>query len=325
MLRHLDRALLLACVALLAGCGGGGGSSSGGGAASTTTAPVTSATPTPLGSSSSAPATSAAPPASTAPVSTIIASGTIKFLTYNVAGLPQFISQVQPARNIPLISPLLNNYELVVVQEDFWYHAVLTASARHPWKSVPLVQYYTLVGDGLNTFSNTRFFDFERRKWNDFHGIVNHSNDGLSSKGFSAARHDVGNGVLIDVYNLHADAGNDPGDVAARTKNFEQLLAFMQTYSTNNPVIVAGDTNLSANRPADMAVLADFLGRAGLRDAARTLGKPEELDRVMVRGTADVLLDPVLWRDADEFVDSAGQPLSDHPAIHVDVRWQKIR
>lgn len=319
--------LLLASVAcsalLVAGCGGG--SSGGGGGAASTTAPATSATPTPIGSSSSAPVATSATPASTAPVATFVAAGTIKFLTYNVAGLPQFISQVQPARNIPLISPLLNNYELVVVQEDFWYHSVLTAQARHPWKSVPLVQYYTLVGDGLNTFSQTRFFDFERRKWNDFHGIVNHSNDGLSSKGFSACRHDVGNGVMIDVYNLHADAGNDPGDEAARTKNFQQLLAFMQTYSTTNPVIVAGDTNLSANRPADMAVLSDFLGRAGLRDAARVLGKHEVLDRVMVRGTADVTLDPVLWRDADEFNDSNGQPLSDHSAIHVDVRWVKVR
>ncbi|HNC65195.1 MAG TPA: hypothetical protein PK075_11140 [Chitinophagales bacterium] len=41
-------------------------------------------------------------------------------MTYNVAGLPEGINSDQfPSRHIPLISPLLNNFDVVNVQEDF--------------------------------------------------------------------------------------------------------------------------------------------------------------------------------------------------------------
>jgi hypothetical protein len=40
-------------------------------------------------------------------------------LAYNVAGLPQEISKANPQQHIPLISPLLNEYDVVLTQEDF--------------------------------------------------------------------------------------------------------------------------------------------------------------------------------------------------------------
>ena len=69
-------------------------------------------------------------------------------LAYNVAGLPQGISGSDPERNLPLISPLLNDYDVVLTQEDFdwWtplaglldfrnYHARLRADATHPYRT----------------------------------------------------------------------------------------------------------------------------------------------------------------------------------------------
>ncbi|MDD9370350.1 MAG: hypothetical protein PV358_09575, partial [Acidimicrobiales bacterium] len=41
-------------------------------------------------------------------------SGTFSVLSYNVAGLPQEISTVNPQEHIPLISPLLNEYDIVL-------------------------------------------------------------------------------------------------------------------------------------------------------------------------------------------------------------------
>jgi hypothetical protein len=65
--------------------------------------------------------TSAAPPG--AP------SGEFAVLAYNVAGLPQGISSSNPKRNLPLISPLLNAYDIVFTQEDFdWWVPVLDTS-----------------------------------------------------------------------------------------------------------------------------------------------------------------------------------------------------
>jgi hypothetical protein len=77
-----------------------------------------------------------------------VLSGEFLALTYNVAGLPQGLSKSNPEINTPLISPLLNRYDLVLVQEDWEtpepnpiapfrvYHELLNADARHSYQSV---------------------------------------------------------------------------------------------------------------------------------------------------------------------------------------------
>lgn len=305
----------VACAALLvsslAGCSQGGSS---GRSASTSPGGATAAPITSYGSTGA--------PAGPQ----VIASGTIRALTYNVAGLPQGISSSNPVTNTPQISPLLNGYELVLVQEDFWYHAELAAQATHPYRSLPLTGYSTLVNDGLNRFSTTPFGQLTRIRWGACHGLTGDGNDCLSSKGFSVARHELHPGVTVDVYNIHADAGSSGGDIRAREDQFEQLARFMAVYSANQPLIVAGDTNLRGSaRPDDEQVLLTFLAATGLQDAARTLGAPESIDRLMFRGTSELELRPTSWRAASEFVDASGGALSDHDAIHVDLEWRYVR
>ena len=48
--------------------------------------------------------------------------GSFRVLSLNVAGLPGIISSSDPAKNTVKMSPLLNEYDLVSVQEDFAYH-----------------------------------------------------------------------------------------------------------------------------------------------------------------------------------------------------------
>lgn len=189
---------------------------------------------------------------------------------------------------------------------------------------MPLSGYSTFVGDGLNRFSNTPFANLTRVRWNDCYGFVSNANDCLSSKGFSYARHEVAPGVTVDVYNLHADAGGESGDIDARALNFAQLAQFILATSADQALIVVGDTNLKASkRPRDGTVLQDFLGTTGLADVGATLPNiPEHLDRVLLRDGAKVKLRPLGWRVADEFVDPNGADLSDHEAIHVDVEWR---
>ena len=64
--------------------------------------------------------------------------GEFSVLTYNVAGLPEPLSGSSPSVNTPQISPMLNAYELVLVQEDFWYHHELIAEVDHPYRSRPM-------------------------------------------------------------------------------------------------------------------------------------------------------------------------------------------
>ncbi len=138
-------------------------------------------------------------------------SGTLQVLTYNVAGLPQGLSGSEPVRNIPQMSPLLNAYDLALVQEDFWYHAELAAHATHafistPWRERPNP---TDVGDGLNTFSRTPFEGFERVGWGDCNGGINScAGDCFATEGFTFARHRLAPGIELDVYNLHMEAGS---------------------------------------------------------------------------------------------------------------------
>lgn len=233
------------------------------------------------------------------------------------------ISSENPLRNNPLISPKLNAYELVLVQEDFAYHDLLIQDVQHPYQSIPLTQVNTFVADGLNRFSNTPFTPVDRQRWTSFHGVFNDGADGLSSKGFSMGRHTLAPGVEVDVYNLHADAGRDPGDKSARHAQFVQLTQYIQANSAGKALIIAGDTNLRAGDLDDELVLQSFLNANGLIDSARFLGAaPDIIDRVMLRSSTTLTLEPLTRRLATEMVDSAGAPLSDHNAVNVDILWQ---
>ena len=309
MQKILSLAGLLA-LGLTIGCGSGGSSSHRG---ASTVAPATSTIATTTSAT-----TAATTSATTGPIGT---SGQLRLLSYNVAGLPQFISGSNPQQNSQQISPKLNAYDLVLVQEDFWYHASIAGGTNHPNLSLAQTNYPALVNDGLNRFSLSSFLLHQRTGWNDRFGVVGSANDALSNKGFSVAVHELAPGVEVHVWNHHADAGHEQGDLTARARNFDQLASMILSFSAGQALIIAGDTNLKDTRPSDVAVLNDFIGRLNLTDSARALGKGEFIDRVFVRSSANLTLTPVLWRHADEFIDAAGADLSDHPALNVDIDW----
>lgn len=132
-------------------------------------------------------------------------AGSFLALSYNVAGLPEPLSGSEPATNSPLISPLLNDYDLVLLQEDWvdvlaqfgarpagtealprtGYHDLVVGAAMHPYRSTPmsspppptntvrrLPTGPTLSGDGLNHLSDFRFGKVRRVMWETCHGEV---------------------------------------------------------------------------------------------------------------------------------------------------------
>ncbi len=261
------------------------------------------------------------------PVSDGEASGTFLMLTYNVAGLPEGISGSRPAEYTPQISPLLNGYDVVVVQEDFWYHDLLVADVTHAYWSLPMVPSPTLtdMGDGLNRFSVFPIEGHERVTWATCNGTIDCSNDCLTPKGFSYARHQLSPGVLLAVYNLHMDAGSCGGDFTARGVQVDQLIADINTRSAGEAVLVAGDTNLSDGRSEDMVMLDRLMTDAGLTDSCRVLAcGQEELDRVLYRSSGALSIQALAWAIADEFVDPSGHDLSDHPAVSVEIAWEAL-
>lgn len=245
----------------------------------------------------------------------------LRVLTYNVAGLPEGISRSRPSVNMPRISPLLNAFDLVVVQEDFAFPTALRSALAFAHQSVPFRTGRPLdLGDGLSVFASMPFVGIAHEAWERCHGHFDSGSDCLTAKGFSVATHEVARGVFVDVYNLHMDAGRRRGDREARRAQIAQLGRALLARSRERAVVVAGDTNLW---PRDEAMFTDMLRELGLTDACRALDcpDPERIDRVMYKDGGGVRLRARRWAIDERFVDEDGAPLSDHLPVAVDVAW----
>jgi len=162
----------------------------------------------------------------------------------------------------------------------------------------------------------------------------------------------VSEGVWVDVYNLHTDAGSDSGDISARGKNFAQLSGYISKWSVGMPVLVMGDTNSRYTRPGDAESLASFKSSNGFTDAwivnARggsvpVSGSPalvcdfpfaagttqaqmvacEVVDKMFFRASLSLTLTASTFVNANnDFVDSAGAPLSDHYPSMSTLSWR---
>ncbi len=256
------------------------------------------------------------------PGSPEVMEGTFTLLTYNVAGLPQGVSPSNPEKNIPIMSPLLNRYDIVLVQEDFFYHDELVGQANHSNKSSPKATRDNFTtGDGLNRFSRFPFSGHARRVWIACSSEA--GNDCLAQKGFSFARTELAPGLEVDIYNVHHDAGGTEQDIEARRQQIEQLLTEITTRSQNRAIIVGGDLNLDvAARPADVTLFRRLTDGVGLNDACREASCNLELvDRVLFRDSSDLNLQLLTWETDDAFVDENGARLSDHLAVAVTFKW----
>jgi endonuclease/exonuclease/phosphatase family metal-dependent hydrolase len=264
---------------------------------------------------------------------------TLSFLTYNVAGLPEPISASSPARNTPRIGQLINSYDVALLQEDFNYHHMLTGNARHPYQSK--TSGWAVFGDGLNSFSKVPFQDLERIKWNDCHGVITDGSDCLTPKGIMFARYEITSGILVDIYDLHADAGSDEKSMDARRKNITQLFNLIEEKSHDRPVIVLGDFNSRYTRSGDIVelmltagfqdswMMANGLAAVPAKGPAMTASCAtdaagpgcELIDKIYFRGSGDLQISLVDYQvPADVFVDEQGKPLSDHIPVEARLR-----
>jgi hypothetical protein len=263
-------------------------------------------------------ASDAAPPGQT--------SGDLTVLTYNVAGLPEGISGSHPERNTPQISPRLNDFGLVLVQEDFWYHAALIKDDEHPyrsdpWRTPPVAED---IGDGLNMFSLWPFTGYEHIYWGACNGQSDCANDCLAKKGFTFARLTLAPGAEIDVYNLHMEAGGCAQDAVLREADAMLLSDTILMRSKDRALIVGGDFNLHEEDPTDYAVLTGLLDRTGLSDTCRTLEctRPQ-IDRVLFRSGQALTLTAKSWQVHDDFVDAeSGEQLSDHKPVSAVLNYE---
>jgi hypothetical protein len=267
-------------------------------------------------------------------------SGTFSVLTYNVAGLPELISSALTPRgpSTTEIGKRIKPYDIVNVQEDFNYHKALYEANSHLHRTP--TSGGAGFGSGLNTLSNYPHTGFDRQRWN---SCEDNSGDCLTPKGFTFLRVTVTDGVNVDLYNLHTDAGDSPGDVTARADNLKQLTEYIKSHSSGNAVVVMGDTNSRYTRTGD--IISEFAADNGLTDAwiqlerngnAPTAGSPallcqgtpsnscEVVDKVLYRGGDGISLRATAYNNEHaKFLNSSGEMLSDHDAITATFSWTR--
>ena len=197
----------------------------------------------------------------------------LTMLTYNVAGLPSLDGIIgQQGVNVPehqkFIGKELNaaGYDVIAVQEDFGYHCYLSGGLKdYRYKtahsgSIP-------GGDGMNVFSKYPIYNVKRTTWDKAYGVINDGADELTPKGILYTLIDLGDGIYVDFYDIHADAFGDDGSREARDDNFRQLADMILSRSTDRAVIVTGDFNTSSHLSDGGALNEQLIYRAGLRDA----------------------------------------------------------
>ncbi|MEV5435179.1 jacalin-like lectin [Streptomyces sp. NPDC052682] len=281
-----------------------------------------------------------------APSAAAADSGTLSVLSYNVAGLPEAISSAPTPREPATaeIGRRIAPYDIVHVQEDFNYHATLYAADTAHAHRTP-TSGGAGIGSGLNTLSTLPYDadDFERVRWRT---CTYGSGDCLTPKGFTFLRERLAEGVYVDFYNVHTNAGTNADDLAARADNLRQLTEFIRTHSAGNAVVVMGDTNTRYTRSGD--TIAEFAAANGLTDAWVQLvrgGTPpakgsdalvcdqtkptvpntcEIVDKVLYRGSKLVSLHATSYNNEHaKFLTSDGLMLSDHDPIAVGFAWSR--
>jgi hypothetical protein len=289
----------------------------------------------------------AAPPA----FDSAATSGEFLALTYNVAGLPElFTSAPNPLGRMPLISKLLNDYDLVLVQEDWLtptpnpgapqrgYHEILEDFVTHRYRSIPMpIPFGTdptrpsaLLSDGLNEFSRLYFnmYTTEHVRWKECFGdLTTGASDCLALKGFTRTVHKLAEGVEIDVYNLHGEAGSDPKDIPLKQQDFETELAdYINTHSAGHAIILGGDTNLHTGGPPSDSVWQNFRTKTGIKDVCETVacGADEhQIDKFAYRSSSTVVIEPLSHKFDRAKFSYDGGTLSDHDALEVRFRWSR--
>ncbi len=192
-------------------------------------------------------------------------------------------------------------------------------------------------GDGLNTLSSFDWLGFTRVKWDTCSNAS--GSDCLTPKGFTFMRARVDDGVYVDVYNVHTDAGTETDDLTARAANLEQVAAYIDAWSAGNAVLVFGDTNSRYTRAGDnITVFARQNGmtdpwvelvRGGVIPTAETIcdnpsttNECETVDKVFYRGGPAVGLAATRWGyESTKFVQANGSILSDHNPVTVAFSW----
>ncbi|PGG98426.1 hypothetical protein AJ79_08865 [Helicocarpus griseus UAMH5409] len=274
------------------------------------------------------------------------ATGQFSFLTFNINGLPG-ISNGVPGKKSDNHKTMGSKfaqygYDVIHVQEDFNYHDDLYGADNHPHRTETSGGLFK--GDGLNTLANHPWEEstFSRSKWDECSDI--NAADCFTPKGFTAMTMELAPGVLIDFYNVHADASATEADLKARRDNIAQLAEFIQTNSADRPVVIGGDSNMLYTREAETVKILtdlDFVDpwvELIMNGTAPATGSStpecenpaeglecETLDKIFYRPSTAIDLQATYFNyETSKFLQEDGSILSDHNPVTTNFYWTQL-
>ena len=252
--------------------------------------------------------------------------GELHLLTYNIHGLPELVTGDDTPERIRQLSPMLNDYALVGLQED-WdasNHNIVLDNTEHPYSDYfdDTVDSNRVYGSGLTMLSMVPLLSVTQNHYEQCHGLLDGAADCFASKGFQRAEISLNEEQSLFVYNTHLEAGSGDEDNLARDSQIDQLLASMASLSPESPFVLMGDLNLRPTDPEDVPLL-DKLHASGLLDSCQETecSEANHIDRILFRSSSTVDLYARHWSRETQFVDNDGVDLSDHPAVSATISW----
>ena len=274
--------------------------------------------------------------------------GMFNVTTYNIDGFPEIIGGNSNAETEAIAAELeALALDIIVFQEVFTEtkHGIYrdqTSTAVYPYRSPHFRGTSVSFGDGLVRYSRFPFNneDFVRIRWDECSGDLFGYLLGLygnpdcnTEKGFTLARTEINAELVIDVYNLHNDAGQDEGSIAAKAASMVQLADYINTESAGNVVIVAGDFNLGwSSNEAHRDIIEQFLLDSGLTFACvETTGSLDNCndefdfpDHIGYKNNDAYQLTVLSLSHLLTLVDENGKDLSDHKALMAEFAWERL-
>lgn len=273
------------------------------------------------------------------------ASEQFTIVTLNVDGLPQKILMLKVNAEGPgeigtaRIGKYLlkKDYDLVMMQEDFNYHGVLSVFLEDDYKmdtwsgdvgieghSIDFLhlQNHRFECDGLMACwkNDLTVTSATRTAWTQSFGKFSHANDEMVTKGFRRYEVTLRDGTCIVVYNMHMDAtleedeaeNNAEKDHEARMAQWAQLKADVLEQLDDRPIIIAGDMNSIYGRDDVKGEFIDAInatGRATVSDVWVELTKNGIYPTAKTEAEAgDETLDKILYINPSEDINI--QPVS---------------
>lgn len=200
--------------------------------------------------------------------------------TLNVDGLPASISLVNinpdgpGADGTTLISKYLKakGYDIVAVQEDFSYNTQLLSQlngtyGHGTWRGT--VGATALVSpadtDGQNFLWNTaKGRSATGESWTRFGTTAKTDGNQYIQKGYRYYEVTLAEGLTIDVYTTHMDAGSNDDAIGSKNEQLTQIArAIIASPNTTRPKLFLGDTNCRYTREQVVANLINPINATG--------------------------------------------------------------